>query len=308
VTLATKCPACATVFRVVQDQLRVSDGWVRCGRCAEVFNAATTLVEVPAPVHDDGPDTEVQYDAPMHAQADASLLQPAAAQANPDFEHHARHGEPLSEPKLESAASAGDPPVVITIDNADPQHTDPLTAATPAAEAPLAPPSFMQAAERAQRWQTPRWRRAVVGLCALAAALLAFQIVVEYRELIAARWAAMRAPLQALCRVSGCRVEAPRVIDALVVESSGLTRVEGTSTYRLSLVLRNRSALELAMPALDLVLTDSQGRVISRRVLSALELGAPGDTVPAGADFALQATLGVAERPVAGYTIDVFYP
>ncbi|MBE2262945.1 MAG: zinc-ribbon domain-containing protein [Burkholderiaceae bacterium] len=37
--LITRCPACATMFRVVPDQLRISDGWVRCGRCSEVFDA-----------------------------------------------------------------------------------------------------------------------------------------------------------------------------------------------------------------------------------------------------------------------------
>ncbi|HRD86019.1 MAG TPA: zinc-ribbon domain-containing protein, partial [Rubrivivax sp.] len=45
-SLATRCPKCATVFRVVQDQLRVSEGWVRCGRCAEVFNAVECLVSL----------------------------------------------------------------------------------------------------------------------------------------------------------------------------------------------------------------------------------------------------------------------
>ena len=45
-SLAARCPACGTVFRVVQDQLRVSEGWVRCGRCAEVFNAIETLVDL----------------------------------------------------------------------------------------------------------------------------------------------------------------------------------------------------------------------------------------------------------------------
>ena len=45
-TLATRCPACQTVFRVVPDQLRVSQGWVRCGRCAEVFNATLSLVDI----------------------------------------------------------------------------------------------------------------------------------------------------------------------------------------------------------------------------------------------------------------------
>jgi predicted Zn finger-like uncharacterized protein len=68
-SLATRCPACHTVFRVVQDQLRVSEGWVRCGQCQEVFNALETLfdlgdaaleeapaeapAEEPAPIPDD---------------------------------------------------------------------------------------------------------------------------------------------------------------------------------------------------------------------------------------------------------------
>ena len=45
-SLATRCPACGTVFRVVSDQLKVSEGWVRCGRCAEVFNAGQRLFEL----------------------------------------------------------------------------------------------------------------------------------------------------------------------------------------------------------------------------------------------------------------------
>ncbi len=45
-TLATRCSACGTSFRVVQDQLKVSGGWVRCGRCNEVFNALEGLYEI----------------------------------------------------------------------------------------------------------------------------------------------------------------------------------------------------------------------------------------------------------------------
>ena len=47
-SLAARCPSCGTVFRVVQDQLRVSEGWVRCGRCSEVFNAVESLVSIDA--------------------------------------------------------------------------------------------------------------------------------------------------------------------------------------------------------------------------------------------------------------------
>ena len=36
-SLITRCPACGTKFKVVTDQLKVSEGWVRCGQCAEVF-------------------------------------------------------------------------------------------------------------------------------------------------------------------------------------------------------------------------------------------------------------------------------
>lgn len=45
-SLVTRCTACGTVFRVVQDQLKVSSGWVRCGRCGEVFNALQTLFDL----------------------------------------------------------------------------------------------------------------------------------------------------------------------------------------------------------------------------------------------------------------------
>lgn len=39
----TTCPSCSTRFRVVADQLRISDGWVRCGQCQEVFDARNHL-------------------------------------------------------------------------------------------------------------------------------------------------------------------------------------------------------------------------------------------------------------------------
>jgi predicted Zn finger-like uncharacterized protein len=44
-SLITSCPACGTMFRVVPDQLRISEGWVRCGHCAEVFDATSHLAD-----------------------------------------------------------------------------------------------------------------------------------------------------------------------------------------------------------------------------------------------------------------------
>ena len=45
-SLATSCTSCGTVFRVVQDQLKVSEGWVRCGKCSEVFSALEGLFDL----------------------------------------------------------------------------------------------------------------------------------------------------------------------------------------------------------------------------------------------------------------------
>ena len=55
-SLVTRCPACATPFTVVRDQLRISDGWVRCGRCSQVFDATADLQDA-ANFHVEAPAT-----------------------------------------------------------------------------------------------------------------------------------------------------------------------------------------------------------------------------------------------------------
>ena len=39
----TRCPDCATTFRVTDEALQKAHGQVRCGRCASVFNAYSEL-------------------------------------------------------------------------------------------------------------------------------------------------------------------------------------------------------------------------------------------------------------------------
>src|SRR5207302_3288402 len=45
VSLTTRCPVCATAFRVQRAQLAARGGKVRCGKCGEVFNGIAGLVE-----------------------------------------------------------------------------------------------------------------------------------------------------------------------------------------------------------------------------------------------------------------------
>lgn len=44
--LAARCPECNTAFRIVPDQLKISEGWVRCGHCSCVFNAFESQFEI----------------------------------------------------------------------------------------------------------------------------------------------------------------------------------------------------------------------------------------------------------------------
>lgn len=48
----THCPQCETAFKVSPQQLELAKGWVRCGRCSHVFEAALyfeTPPDIPAP-------------------------------------------------------------------------------------------------------------------------------------------------------------------------------------------------------------------------------------------------------------------
>ena len=78
-TLATRCPSCGTVFRVVQDQLRVSEGWVRCGRCNGVFDATEVLFDIDSGAAVSLPPPEA--DAPPAPPAPEAASSPPAAVA-----------------------------------------------------------------------------------------------------------------------------------------------------------------------------------------------------------------------------------
>jgi predicted Zn finger-like uncharacterized protein len=52
VSLVTRCPVCATAFRVQRTQLGARGGKVRCGKCGQIFDGVASLVEEGAePLH-----------------------------------------------------------------------------------------------------------------------------------------------------------------------------------------------------------------------------------------------------------------
>ncbi len=304
-SLAARCTACDTVFRVVQDQLRVAGGLVRCGRCGEVFNAAETLIDLDtaapiglAALPADGAPAEAPKGRAEPMPMPVSEATAEAAMAALDFTAvEPTPASPWASSSGSAAAWAAEP---------EPQ-AEPKASATLRAEADDQP-SFVRNADRAQRWRQPRRRAALATLGLLSAVALAAQAVYSWRDPIAARVPGTRPALEAACGALACRIEAVRAIDKLAVESSGLVRVEKSNVYKLQVTLRNRSDIPLAIPAFDLSLSDGSGKPLARRVLRAADLGVNTATLAAGRELALQATLQAATEPIAGYTVELFYP
>lgn len=364
-SLATRCPACHTAFRVVQDQLKVSEGWVRCGRCNEVFNALEGLFDLerdPAPTSGTAPASSPPGDSPTAAvQAGLGAL---LSRASSDVAPPPAHATPPAaahppDPAWQDEAGEDDAPTTSEVldsrfldrstygaqHEGDVEHefadarldsrlhgeddTDALRPAawTPRAAPPPAPltrrrspreraatqdepaatPGFLRRAEREARWRHPAVRGALGLAALLLMAGLALQWAHHERNWLAAHHPSARPWLEQLCAWTGCRVGPWQSIDHVVVDSSSLAPGGTPDSYRLLVQLRNRADVALAVPAIELALTDLQGQLVTRRALLPSDFRT-GDTLAARGDITLRLDFRTPGHRVAGYTVEAFYP
>ena len=240
----THCPQCETAFKVSPQQLEAAKGWVRCGRCAHVFEAALYF-EVP-------PDIPT----PPVPRADApSLFRAAVPPAGSVRELN------TSQP-LEQTTTTANEIVVLPL----------------------------------------KW---LVSAGVLVLVLL-LQVVFVQRNWLVAQEPALRPLLSALC---ACEVTWPREPEAVLIESSSFTE-NPQGGYTVQLRLKNTQHHPVAMPALELSLTDLQDQVLVRRVFTAEELSGK-DHVQALRD--VRSTLNFdlddkVSKRVTGFRAFVFYP
>ena len=321
-SMATRCTTCGTIFRVVQDQLKVSEGWVRCGRCDGVFNAVETLFdlerEAPPPWQ---PGSAAPTSAPLRSSDDTVAFderptEQDVAELDEDDRIASRFFHPDPEPEQPSPAQAvaqRDRPEFadarFDTDSAGDAGSVEPAGDEAALAASGAKPSFVRAADAQARWQTRR-ARWTLSLCSvLLLVVLGLQMAHHFRDGLAAQSPPARTLLSRWCDWVGCRVDAPRRIEDITVENSGIARAAaGTDSFRLSVTLRNHAAVAVKAPAIDLTLTDTQGQLIARRALSPDELGAASKVIAPGAELPLQALISAGTARVVGYTVEVFYP
>jgi predicted Zn finger-like uncharacterized protein len=323
-SLATRCTSCGTVFRVVQDQLKVSEGWVRCGRCNEVFNALEGLFDL---VRDTPPEWSpaVTGGATSSAAAASAPWSLGGLDAPPDPGLVDELDSRLFGSRRSNAAST---PAKHVRErdrhefsdaqfNPDWVAADETHASTGAAvldfgvdpdslEHPA--PEFVRKAQRQARRRSPV-ASTLLSLVSLVLLLtLTLQAVHHFRDFVAARWPELKPALLIGCGVAGCSIEAPRRIENISVESTALARGTVTDSFHLSVTLRNRGTLTLALPSIELSLTDSSGQLLARRALSPRDFQVASAVLQPGAETALQLVLSAGTARVSGYTVEVFYP
>jgi predicted Zn finger-like uncharacterized protein len=306
-SLITRCPACGTMFKVVPDQLRISEGWVRCGHCSEVFDAAANLnagPQVTAPALLPDPPAPPARDSGPPSEGFASSL-------NTEIEEGVALEAPDSEQiEAEAIALAEDPKDrPFELRRADDSELEPSRIDD--ADAELHDVSFVRAARRKAFWAR-RGVRAVLAVIALVlASLLTLQWAVYDRDRLAASEPALAPWLGRLCRAFGCRIGPPRQIDAVAIDSSSFNKLRGDA-YRLNVTVKNQASTPVAMPALELTLTDSQDQPLVRRVLLPAEIaGAPAAIGASGewsGTVALALNANGTTSRVAGYRLLAFYP
>jgi predicted Zn finger-like uncharacterized protein len=331
------------MFRVVPDQLRISEGWVRCGHCDEVFDANAHLrsLEDPATVTPPAPqayETNVAQASPTDFEA----VPPASEPINdwgPLIETHAEQPETSAEIPLQDVAHAVAPendshpgvllhraafeiPTSAELEDAHFAHTtvqdwpfEPLVtqegdSAPNASAKDDATPSFMPRSQKRTGLNRYMGRTAMISVALALALLLTAQFLFFERNRLTASSSALRPLLATGCEMLGCTISPPRQIESIAIDSSAFTHLK-SGVYNLSLSLRNGGSIDLAAPALELTLTDLQDQVLARRVLLPREYSAK-TLIAARAE--LQASLPIAVRAdgvsekISGYKLLAFYP
>ncbi len=333
------------MFKVVPDQLRISDGWVRCGRCDEVFDAHQHLVTGRAEVDDHGPETTpVAVDAgsplaeALHATTRSLDVPPqdvggagSAPATSSESLYSSEYGTPVAtedrwnkllahSPGAEPSPSSSTSASAYRFSDAMEPHLTSSSLETsvdiPTARlqsdgtAEHALPTFMR--NKGLHTRTTRMGKVLWGLAAIFLSFtLLLQITVHERDRWAAYEPAMRPAIQSLCAWLGCQVRPLRSIEALAIDHSSFIKMR-EGVFRLNVVLKNNALFAVAAPSLELALTDMQDQPIVRRVLLASDIvNHPTELMPSS-EISVSLAISIqgesVVRRVSGYRVLAFYP
>lgn len=335
----TRCPGCGTIFRVTAEQLALREGQVRCGHCRAVFDANDHVIALDARRSDDvGVPDELAAGRPTITLRSAAALEPvderpAQPEASPVDERgmvpepspadgRGAEPEPLpvdergaeSEPSPADERGAEPSPTVSIADDALSEAL--IGDAQPEADAPI----DIRALDRAGRFEWKprkplRERPGTLYGAAIVLLLIAFaaQGLFEYRDALAAHAPVTRPLLRGVCHLLGCAIEPVRDPAALSIEASDLQADPGhRGLLVLSATIRNRAPYAIALPYLELTLTDASDQVVVRRAFAPADYvgraSDPAAGIPGNGENVVKLFLDASATAQAGYRLYLFYP
>jgi predicted Zn finger-like uncharacterized protein len=275
----TRCPACGTTYKVVPDQLKIAQGWLRCGQCQQAFDSTGLVLDWPVA----SPDTSHE------------LISESGGQRMPIDEFLKQEDRSPGGAAVTAVAAFEE-----ALASFKPQPLSPAEG--------LVQPNSVGVPDQADARVAERPSRSWLLGVAVFLLLLAFglQWLWIKRHVLASMDPALGKGLNAVCRAVGCEILPLQIKDAVLIESSSLTpRNDG---FGLSWSVRNVSAQVVQMPALELTLLDAQDKALVRRVLPVSQQGAPS-FLTSGQTWEGQLNL-LPEAGISpsGYRLFSFYP
>lgn len=326
--MLTRCPACATHFRVTPAQLKIRSGSVRCGECEHVFNALDTLIEEPMVIS--VPVATVAVTCPR------SGLPGTQSEPAPTFEPGPEALEELSALQAETEeAPIPEPPEAtepeaITPEATVPQATEPV-ATEPWTESGTEPvadseqlatdaETIAETATDVEDWSTTfpeqpppprRWPWLIGSVLALTA--MSLQAVFAFRVELAVLWPETKPVLIALCDIADCEVGLPSKAGLIGIEASDLhPDNEHKGRLTLTATLKNRAPFPQQFPHLEFTLTNTADQAIARKILAPADYLQPSTSVANGmqsnADIMVAIGVDPGEMAASGYRLYLFYP
>jgi predicted Zn finger-like uncharacterized protein len=285
----TRCPGCATIFRVTPEQLALREGQVRCGHCRTVFDGTAQLISLAPTPHVEHEQDELVAGPPTVTLRSAHALRPAHEE--PDA-----RATPAREP-IGAARVATTPPPVEADDEEDEEEVD---------------------YDSRFAWDRPRKRpRWLTALYAIAIPILLVALIGQaafhFRDALAAHWPQTRPALNQMCAAAGCAVRPLRDVAALSIDASDLQADPAhKGLLILSATIRNRAGYALAYPHLELTLTDSADQVVVRKAMAPPEYAGGtadlGSGIPANGEAVVRLFIDASATTQAGYRLYLFYP
>jgi hypothetical protein len=147
----------------------------------------------------------------------------------------------------------------------------------------------------------------------LLIAALALQLVLEYRDRLAAHAPFTRPILASACSLLGCTIAPLHDAAALSIDASDLQADPAhRGLLQLSATIRNRAAYAIAYPYLELTLTDASDQVVARRALAPREYvggtANPKAGIPGNGESVVRLFVDASATTQAGYRLYLFYP